>query len=405
MRRWIRLTRALLVCGLLLPTLALRASPGTSALAEWHVTNAYELGLALTAAQNNGQDDVIYLAAGTYHGSFDYRPQDGRALILQGEPGTDPAAVILDGPGTTEVLYSRATTSGASLTLQDLTIQHGGYSGLRFSYSNGTYHLVLRRVILQDNTATYMGGGIDLQCGSNATLQAELIECTLRRNQAGQRGGGLRALASYGGAALDLTLVNCLFYGNQANWSGGALALCASETGTNTLHANLVHTTITGNTSNARGDADGPGGGVDASSYSPGQTHADLYNSIVYGNQAIGADEGNDIYTMQSRTGAETRVRTYHCDIGPLLVESGAYDATGSISADPLFRDAAQQDYHLTAHSPCVDAGTSSVPTPPGLPSIDLDGEPRPYGPGFDIGADEYVSALYWVCLPIVRRP
>ena len=34
--------------------------------AEFHVTNATGLQNALTTAQNNGQDDVIYLAAGVY---------------------------------------------------------------------------------------------------------------------------------------------------------------------------------------------------------------------------------------------------------------------------------------------------------------------------------------------------
>jgi len=33
---------------------------------EFHVTNATGLQNALTTAQNNGQDDVIYLAAGVY---------------------------------------------------------------------------------------------------------------------------------------------------------------------------------------------------------------------------------------------------------------------------------------------------------------------------------------------------
>jgi hypothetical protein len=43
-------------------------------------------------------------------------------------------------------------------------------------------------------------------------------------------------------------------------------------------------------------------------------------------------------------------------------------------------------DYHLTADSPCIDTGTSE-----GAPSDDIDGDTRPQGQGYDMGADEFV--------------
>ena len=46
-------------------------------------------------------------------------------------------------------------------------------------------------------------------------------------------------------------------------------------------------------------------------------------------------------------------------------------------------------DYHLDKISPCIDAGTST-----GAPPDDIDGESRPYGPGYDIGADEDPPAM-----------
>jgi hypothetical protein len=42
-------------------------------------------------------------------------------------------------------------------------------------------------------------------------------------------------------------------------------------------------------------------------------------------------------------------------------------------------------DYHLQPGSPAIDAGTCA-----GAPPADLDGTPRPHGPGCDIGAYEY---------------
>ncbi len=46
-------------------------------------------------------------------------------------------------------------------------------------------------------------------------------------------------------------------------------------------------------------------------------------------------------------------------------------------------------DYHLSAGSCCIDAGTSE-----GAPDTDFEGDARPQGVGYDIGADEYLLPL-----------
>ena len=68
------------------------------------------------------------------------------------------------------------------------------------------------------------------------------------------------------------------------------------------------------------------------------------------------------------------------------LANPGAND----ISADPLFFDSADGDYHLWPNSPCIDAGTSAS-----APGTDIDGDSRPIDGNadgsaeYDIGADE----------------
>ncbi len=54
----------------------------------------------------------------------------------------------------------------------------------------------------------------------------------------------------------------------------------------------------------------------------------------------------------------------------------------GNISSDPLFVNAAAGDLHLSPTSPARDRATQGPP-------VDFDGDPRPAGTGFDLGADE----------------
>lgn len=57
----------------------------------------------------------------------------------------------------------------------------------------------------------------------------------------------------------------------------------------------------------------------------------------------------------------------------------------GNSSVDPLFADPTTGDYHLQALSPLIDKGT-----PDQAPGTDLDGNLRPCGGGFDMGAYEF---------------
>jgi hypothetical protein len=67
----------------------------------------------------------------------------------------------------------------------------------------------------------------------------------------------------------------------------------------------------------------------------------------------------------------------------------------GAISENPLFVNESGGDYHLQKDSPCIDAGTDV-----GLYN-DIDGDVRPFGAGFDMGADEFVLSYIEVDLDI----
>jgi MYXO-CTERM domain-containing protein len=62
-----------------------------------------------------------------------------------------------------------------------------------------------------------------------------------------------------------------------------------------------------------------------------------------------------------------------------------ALTATGNSVADPLFVNAASNDYHLQSTSPVIDKAAGSD-----VPTTDFDGKARPYGAAADLGAFEY---------------
>jgi parallel beta-helix repeat protein len=80
----------------------------------------------------------------------------------------------------------------------------------------------------------------------------------------------------------------------------------------------------------------------------------------------------------------------------------GCSPGTGDIRGDPLFADCGGRDFHLTAGSPCIDAGSDDAW---GIPVEDLDGEPRTMDGDddgdavIDIGADEFLL-VDWALAP-----
>jgi hypothetical protein len=67
-------------------------------------------------------------------------------------------------------------------------------------------------------------------------------------------------------------------------------------------------------------------------------------------------------------------------------------------TGDPLFLNPDGGDYHIGENSAARDVGV-----PYGV-VWDIDGDPRPMGSGWDIGADEYFVIHFMDYLPVVLR-
>ena len=82
---------------------------------------------------------------------------------------------------------------------------------------------------------------------------------------------------------------------------------------------------------------------------------------------------------------------------GPTVTYSnieGGYSGTGNIDEDPDFINPEENDFHIASFSPCIDTGTSED-----APLEDFEGDNRPWGEGFDMGADEYSCDNAWLTL------
>ena len=372
--------------------------------AEFHVTNATGLQNALTTAQNNGQDDTIYLAAGVYSAVengkgfvYDSTNGDNFKLTICGENGTTPDQVILDGDNAFAPVLSLVDENpdhlNSAFTVQGITIKNGkmqewdqnggglcvsskgdvtvksciitantgddgGGVAIYSSYGSVTF---INNVVT-DNIAMDDGGGVDIDIANVDTEKFVILKGnTIKNNKAEEDGGGLRI------ESRNLICVNNLIVKNRGYYGGGISLIPWSEG-----QSIFTNNTVTSNYAQE-------GGGIAIYSEEEYQVIVYFYNNIIWGNTA---STGSDIYKVGDGM-SYLYNNDYHDVVG------GFIQVIDNIDTDPLFVDQINGDYHLQSSSPCIDKGTADAPE---LPDADFEGDPRIVGPAPDIGADEYRS-------------
>jgi hypothetical protein len=114
----------------------------------------------------------------------------------------------------------------------------------------------------------------------------------------------------------------------------------------------------------------------------PVNSSANIVNNIIsYTNSSILTSSG-------TLSGSNNLFYENGSDLNPL---------TAPVYEDPMFVDPSADDYHLDKESPAVDAG--AVVTL----DEDYDGDERPIGDGYDIGADE-VKSQFFGFLPLFMK-
>ncbi len=108
-------------------------------------------------------------------------------------------------------------------------------------------------------------------------------------------------------------------------------------------------------------------------------------------------------------TGTAYVVGGYNLPSANLIIDSNLYYGNGNgpsadahaVNVDPKFSSSAigTGNYHLQSSSPAIDKGAATVAS---VVLLDHDGQPRPQGTGFDLGAFEFTNAAPRPLAPIL---
>ena len=285
-------------------------------------------------------DDTINIASGTY-------TENVTVTLPLHFMGAGANSTIVDGNSAGRVF----TILSGTVSIADLTVQHGNTSG----DGGGIYAigaLTLTNVTVMNNMASGNGGGL------KADQVLNLAGARFLNNTAHQGGGVYLS----GNTSAYSFLYNILLAGNAAS-SGQGNALFA-----NAGSAGLYHGTIVSPT---------PGSGSAIYRYSGNW----LINNTLVASYTIGyqlAEGGHGWYS---------EYRTLFSGVPTPYVGSSIYTDSTSFSGAAGFVDPIGGNYHLMAGSDAINRGRYA------FMATDLDGNPRPVGCGYDIGAYEYQAA------------
>jgi hypothetical protein len=374
--------------------------------------------------------DTVLVAPGTYGGNINY---GGKAITITSESGPD--VTFIDGGNANPVVIF-TSQEGRGSVLNGFTVQNGRAvidnqgnivgGGVKVRGSSPT----ITNNMITNNRSCH-GGGIGIRFGS-PLIQQNTITNNESNLCSGGGGSGISIQGASSAEILDNEISNNGMDSFGVNNSGGGIYM--NEAGTPIIKRNIIQGNLVsagggiwmGNGSNAlivqnliTGNDASEGGGIywiDADAPGPR-----LVNNTIADNN--GPSFGSGIFAQGIRARIELTNNIIvpkpgqfglFCGNFPIpdpaitrfnnifSVDGMAYggscadrtDTDGNISADPLFTNPTQGDYHLQQGSPSIDAGDNQAPN---LLDTDIDGNPRILDgngdgtPTVDMGVDEFL--------------
>jgi len=328
-------------------------------------------------------------------------------------------------------IYLRKSTPGSRIENTDFVNNRSfgtNSSGGGITVRDGS-DLTISECRFHGNSAADTGGGLDSQVrtgGLTAVEESEFISNSVATDANGD-GGAVNVRAGralirgntfisntgrHGGALntdpgsdQQIIVDRNVFIGNSVSAYGGAMYLDVGSVATVTnnilawnssstladgimvggwIHCVLSHNTIVGEPSGTNGEA---------VYVTVAGTSAELWNNIIV-SHTYGVRSNNDVTVTADHT-------LFYGNVQDAYQGGGILSSTNEITGHaPGFVDPAAFDYHVISGSLAVDAGVDV-----GVKQ-DIDGDLRPFGGGYDIGADEVwtVELSWFAYLPLVLR-
>jgi len=281
--------------------------------------------------------------------------------VIKAAPGTYTGAIVVAG-ATTVTIFGAGVTATVSTTNQSVV-----------DVSNGA-NVTLDGLTIEGAGGTTNPAGVHCSQGTGVPATLHVRDATIQSNG----GAGIAA------TDCDVSVDRSIFKTNN----GGGISLASST-------YSLMNDFIVGN-----GNGGSTFGGVDISGVATAGTHVFEFNTVAANVGIAGANTGvdcvsvfvplsmansivygNSVSSGGAQIGGDSDCTATFSDVGP-----DAAAGTGNIDMLPMFVDGSGSngDFHLLATSPAKD-----VADPNATVMIDIDGDTRPQGAGYDMGADE----------------
>ncbi len=276
-----------------------------------------------------------------YDGTYVDAWQSAKSFTLSGEGNGQATSALIMFPATSNLAYI-TEIDGGTVTFEDLRVGGGSMAAVR---AQGGANVTLYNVELgytdrsvidaSASTITVFDGELHDSGGGQPGVKLQGGTLTMTRSLVYSIGGPCVSVASAG-------------YDLENSYLSGCGAAAFVQSGSTPNPAKFEFNTVVGATT-----------GVTATGI------VSVRNSIFAYN---GTDNPLPINVLASYT---------------LVTGPTNPPGIGNLDVDPAFVGA--DDFHITFGSPARDKAD-----PNAAAKVDWDGEPRPHGAGFDIGADEY---------------